>query len=89
MDLDGIEMHPIFFQLGWNLDGDWPIRRQNPYQHQFVGGCIMDFSKWWLEILHEIEYLVFHNYFVFFRKTNGFFRNSRFPVRSVFVIINV
>ena len=31
--------------LGWNrnasyffsnLDGDWPIRRQNPYQHQFV-----------------------------------------------------
>jgi hypothetical protein len=36
MDLDGIEMHPIFFQLGWNLDGDWPIRRQNPYQHQFV-----------------------------------------------------
>ena len=25
-----------FFQLGWNLDGDWPIRRQNPYQHQFV-----------------------------------------------------
>ena len=35
-NLDGIEMHPIFFQLGWNLDGDWPIRRQNPYQHQFV-----------------------------------------------------
>ena len=35
-DLDGIEMHPIFFQLGWNLDGDWPIRKQNPYQHQFV-----------------------------------------------------
>jgi hypothetical protein len=34
--LDGIEMHPIFFQLGWNLDGNWPIRRQNPYQHQFV-----------------------------------------------------
>jgi hypothetical protein len=32
----GIEMHPIFFQLGWNLDGNWPIRRQNPYQHQFV-----------------------------------------------------
>jgi hypothetical protein len=31
-----LEMHPIFFQLGWNLDGDWPIRRQNPYQHQFV-----------------------------------------------------
>ena len=30
-------MLPIFFQLGWNLDGDWPIRRQNPYQpHQFV-----------------------------------------------------
>jgi hypothetical protein len=29
-------MHPIFFQLGWNLDGNWPIRRQNPYQHQFV-----------------------------------------------------
>jgi hypothetical protein len=29
-------MHPIFFHLGWNLDGDWPIRRQNPYQPQFV-----------------------------------------------------
>jgi hypothetical protein len=29
-------MHPICFHLGWNLDGDWPIRRQNPYQHQFV-----------------------------------------------------
>ena len=26
----------------------------------------MDFSKWQPEILHEIEYLVFHNYFVFF-----------------------
>jgi hypothetical protein len=35
-DLDGIEMHPIFFQLGWNLDGDWPIRRQNPMA--FLGG---------------------------------------------------
>jgi hypothetical protein len=35
-DLDGIEMHPIFFQLGWNLDGNWPIRKQNPYQRQFV-----------------------------------------------------
>jgi hypothetical protein len=22
-------MHPIVFQLRWNLDGDWPIRRQN------------------------------------------------------------
>ena len=29
-------MHPIFVQLGWNLDGDWPIRKQNPYQHQFL-----------------------------------------------------
>ena len=28
----------------------------------------MDFSKWTQEILHEIEYLVFHNYFVFFWK---------------------
>ena len=25
-------------------------------------GCNMDFSKWRQEILHEIEYLVFHNY---------------------------
>jgi hypothetical protein len=41
------------------------------------------------EILHEIEYLVFHNYFVFFwKKTPHFFRNSRFPVRSV-IFINV
>ena len=27
--------------------------------------CYMDFSKWEPEIVHEIEYLVFHNYFVF------------------------
>ena len=27
----------------------------------------MDFSKWRPEILNEIEYLVFHNYFVFFQ----------------------
>ena len=26
----------------------------------------MDFSKWPPEILHEIVYLVFYNYFVFF-----------------------
>jgi hypothetical protein len=35
--------------------------------------------------LHEIEYLVFPNYNVFFGKKT-FSRNSRFPVRSVFVI---
>ena len=35
--------------------------------------------------LHEIEYLVFHNYFVFFMEKK-IFRNSCFPVRSVFVI---
>jgi hypothetical protein len=39
----------------------------------------MDFSKWRLEILHEIEYLVFHNYFVFFEKKK-FFRNSEINV---------
>jgi hypothetical protein len=43
-----------------------------PKNHIFTnfrgGGCNMDFSKWLLEILHEIEYLVFHNYFVFFGK---------------------
>jgi len=32
----------------------------------------MDFSKWRPEILHEIEYLVFYNYFVFFWKKNKF-----------------
>jgi hypothetical protein len=47
----------------------------------------MDFSKWRPEILHEIEYLVFLNYFVFPWK-NKFFRNSRFPDRSV-IVINV
>ena len=26
----------------------------------------MDFSKWRPDILHEIEYLLFHNYFIFF-----------------------
>jgi hypothetical protein len=30
----------------------------------------MDFSKWRPEFLHDIEYLVFHNYFVFFGKQN-------------------
>jgi hypothetical protein len=33
----------------------------------------MDFSKWWPEILHEIEYkmyFVFHNYFIFLGKQN-------------------
>ena len=30
------------------------------------GGSNMDFSKWRPEILHEIEYSVFQNYFVFF-----------------------
>ena len=46
----------------------------------------MEFSKWRSEIMHEIEYIVFHNYFVFFGKTFFFLRNSCFPVRSVFVI---
>ena len=32
-------------------------------------GRNMDFSKWWQEILHEIEYIVFYNYFVFLEKT--------------------
>jgi len=50
------------------------------------GGCNIDFSKWRPEILHEIGYLVFHNYFVSFRKKKNFFRNSRFPIRSVFFI---
>jgi hypothetical protein len=51
--------------------------------------CNMDFSKWRPNILHEIEYLAFHNYFVFFWKIFFlFFRNSRFLVRSV-VVINV
>ena len=36
------------------------------------GGGDMDFSKWLPEILHEIEYLVFHNYFVFFGKKKMF-----------------
>ena len=38
-----------------------------PYYKGVRGGeSYMDFSKWQPEILHEIEYLVFHNYFVFF-----------------------
>ena len=45
----------------------------------------MDFSKWRSEILHEIEYVVFHNWFVSFGNV-FFFRISRSPVRSVFVI---
>ena len=31
-----------------------------------MGG--MDFSEWWSEILHEIKYLVFHNYSSFLEK---------------------
>ena len=44
----------------------------------------MDFSKWLPEFLHEIEYLVFHNYFVFFGKKfffpkfTGVFRSDQF-----------
>ena len=57
--------------------------------HGGGGGCNMDFSKWWPNILHEIEYLVFHNYFVFLGKNKFFFQNSRFPVRSVFVITSL
>ena len=36
-----------------------------------TSGCNMDFSKWRPEILHEIEYLVFLNYFVFPWKKNS------------------
>ena len=32
------------------------------------GWCYMDFSKWPPKILHEIEYLVFDKYIVFFGK---------------------
>jgi hypothetical protein len=38
----------------------------------------MDFSKWRPEILHEIEYLVFHNYFFLWKKKfekHDFFQN--------------
>ena len=42
----------------------------------------MDFSKWRPNILHEMKYLVFHNYNVFFGKKNIFC----FPVWSVFCI---
>ena len=49
-------------------------------------GYNMDFSKWWSEISHEIEYLVLHNYLAFFEKNIGIFRNPRFPFRSVFII---
>jgi len=38
----------------------------------------MDFSKWWSEISHEIEYLVLHNYLAFFEKDIGIFRNPHF-----------
>ena len=48
--------------------------------------CNMNFSKWRLEILYEIEYLVFHNYFVFFGKKKHFsfeihvFRSDQFSL---------
>ena len=48
--------------------------------------CNMDFSKWRPEMLHEIEYLVFHNYFVFFGKKKCFsseihvFRSNQFSL---------
>jgi hypothetical protein len=46
----------------------------------------MNFSKWRPEMLHEIEYLVFHNYFVFFGKKKCFsseihvFRSNQFSL---------
>ena len=45
-------------------------------------GCNIDFSKWRSNILHEMKYLVFHNYNVFFGKK----KNFCFPVWSVFCI---
>jgi len=41
-------------------------------------GCNMDFSKWRPEIVHEIGYLVFHNYFVFLKKIYIFFAEFTF-----------
>ena len=38
--------------------------------------CNMNFSKWQPENLHEIEYLVFPYYFVFFGKTIHVFSGS-------------
>jgi hypothetical protein len=35
-------------------------------------GCNIDFSKWRPNILHEMKYLVFHNYNVFFGKKKYF-----------------
>ena len=47
----------------------------------------MIWLKWQPKILHEIEYLVFHNYIVvLFWEKKFFFWNSRFPVQSDFVI---
>ena len=44
-------------------------------------GCNMDFSKWRPEIVHEIKYLVFHNYFVFLGKNmNSRFRSDQFSL---------
>ena len=40
----------------------------------------MDFSKWQQEILHEVEYLVFHNYFAFFEKKIYIFRSDQFSL---------
>ena len=39
------------------------------------GGCNMDFLKKTAGNLHEIEYLVFHNYFVFFDVCHQLSRN--------------
>jgi hypothetical protein len=38
---------------------------------RITSGCNMDFSKWRLEILHEIEYLVFLIILFFLGKTNS------------------
>jgi hypothetical protein len=35
-DLNGLGWNRNASYFSFNLDGDWPIRRQNPYQHQFV-----------------------------------------------------
>ena len=40
----------------------------------------MDFSKWQPEILHEIQYLVFHNYLSFFFFEIHIFRSDQFSL---------
>ena len=77
-------MQQVVFLRGVITSSILHVRCNNVWRITWEGGgCNMDFPKWRPEILRENEYLVC--LILSFGKTKFFFRNSCFPVRSVFV----